>query len=77
MHEEKTPDGTHILPISRRSFVQGLAVGGAIVALDWCGSPIFGETQHRNSDTLTGTHFDLTMDYLPVNLTGRHRLQLR
>ncbi len=49
MHKEKTTDGRRILPIGRRSFVQGLAVGGAIVSLDWCGSPIFGETQHRNS----------------------------
>jgi hypothetical protein len=48
MHKEKTTDGRRILPIGRRSFVQGLAVGGAIVSLDWCGSPIFGETQHRN-----------------------------
>jgi len=42
MHKEKTTDGRRILPISRRSFVQKLAAGG---------SPVFGETQHRNPDT--------------------------
>jgi CopA family copper-resistance protein len=74
MHKEKTTDGRRILPLSRRSVVKGLAVGGAMAALDWYGSPVFGETQHRNPDTLTGTHFDLTIDYLPVNFMGRHRL---
>jgi hypothetical protein len=51
MHKEKTTDGRRILPISRRSFVQGLAAGGAMAALDWSGSPVFGETQHRNRIT--------------------------
>jgi len=48
MHREKTTDGRRILPIGRRSFVQGLAAGGAMAALDWSGSPVFEETQHRN-----------------------------
>jgi FtsP/CotA-like multicopper oxidase with cupredoxin domain len=36
--------------------------------------PAFGETAHQTSATLTGNHFDLTIDYLPVNFTGKHRI---
>jgi CopA family copper-resistance protein len=74
MHVDKTTEDRHILPLTRRRFVQGLAVGGAIAALDRGARPLFGETAHQTPATLTGNHFDLTIDYLPVNFTGRHRL---
>jgi CopA family copper-resistance protein len=74
MNKEKTAKGRHSLSLSRRRFVQGLAAGGAIAALDWGARPLFGETGHQTPATLTGDHFDLTIDYLPVNFTGRHRL---
>jgi FtsP/CotA-like multicopper oxidase with cupredoxin domain len=74
MYKEKTTEARLNLPLTRRRFVQGLAAGGAIAALDWGAHPLFGETGHRVPDTLTGNHFDLTIDYLPVNFTGRHRL---
>ena len=74
MSKEKTTKGRHCLSLSRRRFVQGLAAGGAIAALDWGAHPLFGETGHQTPATLTGDHFDLTIDYLPVNFTGRHRL---
>jgi FtsP/CotA-like multicopper oxidase with cupredoxin domain len=74
MYKEKTTKGRHILPLSRRRFVQGLAAGGAIAAFEWGARPLFGETGHQTPATLTGDHFDLTIDYLPVNFTGRHRL---
>jgi CopA family copper-resistance protein len=74
MYKEKTTKGRHSLSLSRRRFVQGLAAGGAIAAFDWGARPLFGETGHQTPATLTGDHFDLTIDYLPVNFTGRHRL---
>jgi CopA family copper-resistance protein len=74
MYNEKTTEGRSNLPLSRRRFVQGLAAGGAIAALDWGARPLFGETGPQTPATLTGNHFDLTIDYLPVNFTGRHRL---
>jgi CopA family copper-resistance protein len=59
--------------ISRRRFVQGLAVGGAVVALDSGGRLAFGETgQQQTPTTLTGKNFELTIDSLPVNFTGHH-----
>jgi FtsP/CotA-like multicopper oxidase with cupredoxin domain len=67
-------ENRHILSLSRRRFVQGLAAGGATVALDRGAGPLFAETAHQAPATLTGDHFDLTVDYLPVNFTGMHRL---
>jgi CopA family copper-resistance protein len=72
MHEDKGK-GRRILPISRRRFVQGLAVGGAVAALNWGGRRAFGETgQQHTPATHTGKDFELTIDSLPVNFTGRH-----
>lgn len=78
MHEDNRGEGNQvkgrrILPISRRRFVQGLAAGGAVAALDWGGRQAFGETvQQPTPATLTGEDFELTIDSLPVNFTGRH-----
>jgi CopA family copper-resistance protein len=73
MHEDNKGKGRCILPVSRRRFVQGLAAGGAIAALDWGGHQAFGETgQPQTPATLTGKGFELTIDSLPVNYTGRH-----
>jgi FtsP/CotA-like multicopper oxidase with cupredoxin domain len=36
--------------------------------------PVFGEAQARTPDTLTGSNFELTIDHLLVNVTGRRRL---
>jgi CopA family copper-resistance protein len=71
MYKDKKADGHCIYPVSRRRFVQGLAVGGTIAALDW-GGYAFGEpTLPYTPTTLAGKHFDLTIDSLPVNYTGR------
>ncbi|MHB2006581.1 MAG: copper resistance system multicopper oxidase [Acidobacteriaceae bacterium] len=59
------------MPISRRRFVQGLAIGGAIAALDGGGWHAFGEAVPRSPEILTGKHFELTIDSLSVNFTGR------
>jgi CopA family copper-resistance protein len=73
MHEDNMGKGRCILPISRRRFVQGLAVGGAVAALDWGGRQAFGETgQQHTPATLTGKDFELTIDSLPVKFSGRH-----
>ena len=74
MYKVKTREATQSLSLTRRRFVQGLAAGGALAALNWGASPLFGETGHHAPDALTGNHFDLTIDYLPVNFTGRHRM---
>lgn len=55
--------------VSRRRFVQGLAVGGVATAFGW---PRFGLA--ASSQVLTGTDFDLVIDELPVNFTGRMRV---
>ncbi|MHB1023088.1 MAG: copper resistance system multicopper oxidase [Acidobacteriaceae bacterium] len=72
MHKDNQAEGRSILPISRRRFVQGLAIGGAIAALDGGGWHAFGEAVPRSPEILSGKHFELTIDFLPVNFTG-HR----
>jgi CopA family copper-resistance protein len=67
--EEK--DGKQIRVINRRRFVQGIAAGAALSACGWKERPAFGETAPPNPAVLTGTHFDLTIDTIPVNFTGR------
>ena len=72
MHKDNQADGRSTVPMSRRRFVQGLAIGGAIAALDGNSWPAFGETASHSPAILTGKHFELTIDSLPVNFTG-HR----
>ncbi len=74
MHKDNQADGRSIVPMSRRRFVQGLAIGGAIAALDGNGWPAFGETAPHSPEILTGKHFELTIDSLPVNFTGRRSI---
>ena len=74
MYPRKTDEERHGLPLSRRRFVQGLAIGGAVAAFEWSGSSSFGETGPQNPTTLTGKRFDLSIDSLPVNFTGRRSL---
>lgn len=71
MYKDSKAESHRVYPVSRRRFVQGLAAGGAIAALD-CGGYAFGETPPPHTPpTLAGKHFDLTIDSLPVNYTGR------
>src|SRR5271156_4459192 len=76
MERETTNTGRRLLP-SRRQFVQGLAAGGVIAGLEWGGFPAFGETigaaGPRTPEILTGNHFELWVDRLPVNFTGKKR----
>jgi hypothetical protein len=72
MHEDNKAKGRSMLPVSRRRFVQGLAAGGAVAALDWRAGWAFAETgEQQTLATLTGKDFELTIDSLPVNFTGR------
>ncbi len=46
-------------------------MGGMIAAVNWGEWSAFGETGPQTPTILTGKHFDLTIDSLPVNFTGR------
>ena len=71
MHKDNQAKDPSIYPISRRTFVQGLAVGGAMAVLDQSGGKLFAENAPRNPEILTGKYFDLAIDSLLVNFTGR------
>ena len=60
--------------ISRRTFVTGLAAGGALGALgQW---PAFAQGQAHPPRVLQGTTFHLSIDELAVNMTGASRTAL-
>ena len=54
--------------LTRRRFVQGM--GGGVI-LSTSGLPLLASVPARGE--LAGPHFDLTIDTLPVNFTGRAR----
>jgi CopA family copper-resistance protein len=57
--------------VSRRDFVRALAISGAMSAVGALrGWPAFAESDPHTPAILTGTHFDLTIESLPVNFTG-------
>jgi CopA family copper-resistance protein len=59
--------------VSRRDFIRALAIGGTISAVGpLYGWPALADDAPRAPAILTGTHFDLTIDSLPVNFTS-HR----
>lgn len=57
--------------INRRRFVGGMAAGAALAAFGWKDRPGFGQNAPQDSAVLNGTRFDLTVDTIPVNFTGR------
>ncbi len=61
--------------LSRRRFVQGLAIGGAAASLGLlrARSATAAELSANQLRPLTGTTFDLTIGQSPVNFTGRAR----
>jgi CopA family copper-resistance protein len=71
MNRNDVAEGRYMLLPNRRHFVQVLAAGGTMAALDLSGWLAFGEATPRTPLTLTGEHFELTIDSLPVNFTGR------
>jgi CopA family copper-resistance protein len=76
MRREET-EGKQASLMTRRRFVQGFAAGTALTACEWSGRPVFGEVAAfgeaaaPNPTVLTGSDFDLTIDSLAVNFTGR------
>jgi FtsP/CotA-like multicopper oxidase with cupredoxin domain len=56
---------------SRRRFVQGIASAGALAAFGGKNGLALGEIAQQRDSELSGSHFELTLDTLPVNFTGR------
>jgi CopA family copper-resistance protein len=56
---------------SRRRFVQGIAAAGTLAALGGKNLMAQNENVHLPPTELSGKHFELTLDTLPVNFTGR------
>jgi FtsP/CotA-like multicopper oxidase with cupredoxin domain len=59
---------------SRRRFVQGIASAGALTALGWDSMAALSETATMTPSELSGKHFELILDTLPVNFTGRRNI---
>ena len=72
MNKEGVDRDPRIRPVSRRHFVQGIAAGGVVAARRWTHWPAFAETAPYPLSTLEGKHFELTVDSMQVNFTGRH-----
>src|SRR5215207_2209495 len=60
--------------ISRRRFVQGLALTGAVAGLGLPRTPSFAQDQAQSPGILRGTDFKLEIGATPVNLTGSARM---
>jgi CopA family copper-resistance protein len=62
---------------SRRTFVKGLAVGGAVTGLGLWDSSAWAQTpERREPAALRGTEFDLRIGETPMNFTGAPRTAL-
>ena len=62
---------------SRRTFVKGLAVGGAATSLGLMRQTAWAQPPTRvDSTVLTGTQFDLRIGETSVNITGKNRTAL-
>lgn len=59
---------TNRIDHSRHRFVQGMAAAGAVALF---ARPTFGENVSTEPSVLRGDRFDLTIDALRVNITGR------
>src|SRR3546814_11749910 len=59
--------------LSRRRFVQGLAVGGAVAGMGGWPSRAWALKSLGQAEVLSGTDFHLTIGETPVNFTGRSR----
>ncbi|GAC1438614.1 MAG: copper resistance system multicopper oxidase [Terriglobales bacterium] len=70
MQRRKGTEYKAFRPINRRKFVQGLTTVGVMAAVDLGGWPAFGQTGNQPPKTLTGNHFSLVIDSVPVNFTG-------
>lgn len=74
MVREKHPPRRTAFGVTRRRFVQGLIAGGVVAALDlspWTALTL--PAQNRQS-VLRGSHFDLAIEEVAVNYTGKTRV---
>ncbi|MCQ4226421.1 copper resistance system multicopper oxidase [Stutzerimonas stutzeri] len=58
---------------SRRTFVKSLAAGGAFAGLGLWRQPVWALTSPGQPTVLSGSQFDLTIDSMSVDFTGRRR----
>ena len=62
-------------PVSRRTFVKGLAAGGVVSGLGLWPRPAWaGDLQRQPTRELTGTDFELRIGETRVNFTGKDRI---
>jgi CopA family copper-resistance protein len=59
--------------LSRRRFVQGLALGGVAAGLGLHARPLWALKSPDQAEILSGTEFDLVIGETPVNITGVSR----
>src|SRR5271155_5022530 len=57
--------------IGRRRFVQGLLAGGVIAGLDLLHWPALAMKEASEPSVLTGSRFDLAVEEIPINFSGR------
>jgi CopA family copper-resistance protein len=63
--------------VSRRTFVKGLACGGAAAGLGLWPTPLLAQGNARTEwTTLSGTEFDLRIGETPINVTGSPKVAL-
>ncbi len=74
--EARRPEPSPAPDLSRRRFVTGLALGGAALGVGLPSRLLLADTDagQNGPAVLRGNRFDLSIDYLPVNLTGEPRL---
>ena len=58
---------------SRRTFVKSLAAGSAVAGLGLWQQPVWALTSPGQPTVLSGTEFDLTIDSISVDFTGKRR----
>jgi CopA family copper-resistance protein len=73
MYDSKKSEKTKAVLFSRRRFVKGVLAGGVVAALDlWTGPTRAAESTSRLTPaTLFGDYFNLTVEQVAVNYTGR------
>jgi CopA family copper-resistance protein len=74
MAEQSSFTSQSVRTLSRRRFVQGLVAGGVLAGLDlWRWPRVARGAAARAQEVLTGSEFALTIDEVPVNMTGYRR----
>jgi CopA family copper-resistance protein len=62
--------------LTRRTFVRGLALGGAAASLGLWRTPLLAQAERAQPAPLSGTDFDLRIGETPMNITGSPRTAL-